>query len=159
MEVELFFPSFYTVSRGLHKIGDLIQNSLKCIWKILAIIHVAKKFQLFWFDDSNRFSINVYLIQWCWFGGHVLRRSVCVCCMIAEVTHRLQTARPEVRQLLLQYLLPWLYNMELVDPNVPPGNPLSYFQVPLVYLLVYLRHAWIFNIILPYKIHQPLVLT
>ncbi|KAF4525508.1 hypothetical protein B566_EDAN014932, partial [Ephemera danica] len=48
--------------------------------------------------------------------------------MFSEVTHRLQTARPEVRQLLLQYLLPWLYNMELVDPNVPPGNPLSYFQ-------------------------------
>lgn len=48
---------------------------------------------------------------------------------VAEITHRFQTARPEVRQLLLQYLLPWLHNMELVDPNVPPGNPLSYFQV------------------------------
>ncbi|CAB3359556.1 Hypothetical predicted protein [Cloeon dipterum] len=48
--------------------------------------------------------------------------------MFSEVSHRLQTARPEVRQLLLQYLLPWLYNMELIDPNVPPGNPLSYFQ-------------------------------
>jgi hypothetical protein len=47
----------------------------------------------------------------------------------AEITHRFQTARPEVRQLLLQYLLPWLHNMELVDPNVPPANPLSYFQV------------------------------
>jgi len=46
-----------------------------------------------------------------------------------EITHRFQTARPAVRQLLLQYLLPWLYNMELVDPNVPPANPLSYFQV------------------------------
>ncbi|XP_047109734.1 protein furry [Schistocerca piceifrons] len=48
--------------------------------------------------------------------------------MFSEITHRFQTARPEVRQLLLQYLLPWLYNMELVDPNVPPANPLSYFQ-------------------------------
>ncbi|XP_046667613.1 protein furry isoform X2 [Homalodisca vitripennis] len=48
--------------------------------------------------------------------------------MFSEITHRFQTARPEVRQLLLQYLLPWLHNMELVDPNVPPGNPLSYFQ-------------------------------
>ncbi|KAE8737037.1 furry, partial [Frankliniella occidentalis] len=44
------------------------------------------------------------------------------------ITHRFQTARPEVRQLLLQYLLPWLHNMELVDPSVPPANPLSYFQ-------------------------------
>lgn len=33
-----------------------------------------------------------------------------------------------MRQLLLQYLLPWLHNMELVDPNVPPANPLSYYQ-------------------------------
>uniref|UniRef100_A0A1B6DZ54 Protein furry n=1 Tax=Clastoptera arizonana TaxID=38151 RepID=A0A1B6DZ54_9HEMI len=48
--------------------------------------------------------------------------------MFSEITHRFQTARPEVRQLLLQYLLPWLHNMELVDPNVPPGNPMSYFQ-------------------------------
>ncbi|XP_075228459.1 microtubule binding protein furry isoform X2 [Lycorma delicatula] len=48
--------------------------------------------------------------------------------MFSEITHRFQTARPEVRQLLLQYILPWLHNMELVDPNVPPGNPLSYFQ-------------------------------
>ena len=31
-----------------------------------------------------------------------------------------------MRQLLLQYLLPWLHNMELVDPNVPPPNPHTY---------------------------------
>ena len=37
-----------------------------------------------------------------------------------EITHRLQTARPTVRQLLFRYLLPWLCNMELVDPNLPP---------------------------------------
>ena len=32
---------------------------------------------------------------------------------------------PALRQVLLQYLLPWLYNMELVDPNV--CNPLTTF--------------------------------
>ncbi|XP_031346669.1 protein furry isoform X1 [Photinus pyralis] len=48
--------------------------------------------------------------------------------MFSEITHRFQTARPELRQLLLQYLLPWLHNMELVDPNVPPANPLFYYQ-------------------------------
>ncbi|XP_024946755.1 protein furry isoform X2 [Cephus cinctus] len=49
--------------------------------------------------------------------------------MFSEITHRFQTARREVRQLLLQYLLPWLHNMELVDLNVPPpSNPLSYYQ-------------------------------
>ncbi|XP_052746628.1 protein furry isoform X1 [Bicyclus anynana] len=48
--------------------------------------------------------------------------------MFSEITARLQTARTEVRQLLLQYLLPWLVNIELLDPNVPPANPLSYIQ-------------------------------
>ncbi|XP_050540856.1 protein furry isoform X2 [Daktulosphaira vitifoliae] len=48
--------------------------------------------------------------------------------IFSEITYRFQTARPEVRQLLLHYLVPWLHNMELVDPNVPPPNPLSYFQ-------------------------------
>lgn len=52
------------------------------------------------------------------------------CGFVSEITHRFQTARPDVRQLLLQYLLPWLHNMELVDPNVPPPNPLFY-QVSL----------------------------
>nr|XP_023011562.1 protein furry [Leptinotarsa decemlineata] len=42
--------------------------------------------------------------------------------MFSEITYRFQSARPEVRQLLLQYLLPWLHNMELVDPNIPPIN-------------------------------------
>ncbi|CAH0545977.1 unnamed protein product [Brassicogethes aeneus] len=46
--------------------------------------------------------------------------------MFSEITYRFQTARPEVRQLLLQYLLPWLHNMELVDPNVPPTNTHMY---------------------------------
>ncbi|XP_068619983.1 protein furry isoform X2 [Battus philenor] len=48
--------------------------------------------------------------------------------MFSEITARFQTARTEVRQLLLQYLLPWLVNIELMDPNVPPANPLSYIQ-------------------------------
>uniref|UniRef100_T1J0K0 DAD domain-containing protein n=1 Tax=Strigamia maritima TaxID=126957 RepID=T1J0K0_STRMM len=47
--------------------------------------------------------------------------------MFSEITHRFQTARHPVRQILLHYLLPWLYNMELVDPNIPPVNPLSQF--------------------------------
>ena len=44
--------------------------------------------------------------------------------MFSEISSRLQTARPVARQNLLQYLLPWLYNMELVDPNIPaqPSN-------------------------------------
>ncbi|XP_057665202.1 protein furry isoform X1 [Diorhabda carinulata] len=46
--------------------------------------------------------------------------------MFSEITYRFQTARPEVRQLLLQYLLPWLHNMELVDPNIPPTNTHMY---------------------------------
>lgn len=58
-------------------------------------------------------------------------------CHPSEITHRFQTARPEVRQLLLQYLLPWLHNMELVDPNVPPANPLSYYQVRNKWVLYY----------------------
>lgn len=44
---------------------------------------------------------------------------------MAEITHRFQTAVPALRQVLLQYLLPWLYNMELVDPNL--CNPHSIF--------------------------------
>lgn len=44
-----------------------------------------------------------------------------------EVTQRFQTAKSWRRQILLQYLLPWLYNLELVDSNLPPLNPLSSF--------------------------------
>lgn len=39
-----------------------------------------------------------------------------------EICHRLQTARPSVIKCLLYYLLPWLYNLELVDPNVSPES-------------------------------------
>jgi len=46
--------------------------------------------------------------------------------MFSEITFRLLTARPVARQNLLQYLLPWLYNMELVDPNIPPHSGLNY---------------------------------
>jgi hypothetical protein len=36
-----------------------------------------------------------------------------------EIIHRLQNATSSVRQSLLSYLLPWLYNMELVDQTLP----------------------------------------
>ena len=44
--------------------------------------------------------------------------------MFSEICSRLQTARSSARQNLLQYLLPWLYNIELVDASIPPhpGN-------------------------------------
>ncbi|XP_022655915.1 protein furry-like isoform X2 [Varroa destructor] len=51
--------------------------------------------------------------------------------MFSEITSRFRSARPAVRANMLHYLLPWLYNMELVDPNVahrgqeqacPPGK-------------------------------------
>ena len=44
--------------------------------------------------------------------------------MFSEICSRLQTARSAARQNLLQYLLPWLYNIELVDASIPPhpGN-------------------------------------
>ncbi|XP_037907815.1 protein furry isoform X6 [Hermetia illucens] len=48
--------------------------------------------------------------------------------MFSEITHRFQTAREEVRALLLQCLLPWLENMELVATSVPPATPLSYIM-------------------------------
>jgi hypothetical protein len=35
-----------------------------------------------------------------------------------EITKRIQTATPAVRQSLLQLLIPWLHNMELCDPNL-----------------------------------------
>ncbi|KAI1301913.1 Protein furry -like protein-like [Halotydeus destructor] len=53
--------------------------------------------------------------------------------IFSEVTCRLQTARPSVCKSMLECLIPWLYNMELVDPHVAsqinpisaPFNPLS----------------------------------
>lgn len=42
--------------------------------------------------------------------------------MFSEIMHRLVMAQPSVRQNLLQYLTPWLHNMELVDPNIVPNN-------------------------------------
>lgn len=42
--------------------------------------------------------------------------------MFSEITHRFQTAKPALRQILLSCLLPWLYNMELVDPNICTAN-------------------------------------
>ncbi|KAL4229825.1 hypothetical protein ACF0H5_010217 [Mactra antiquata] len=51
--------------------------------------------------------------------------------IFSEITHRFQTAKPAVRQSLLKYLLPWLHNMELVDPSLPQSNPLSTFLTRL----------------------------
>ncbi|KAK7496521.1 hypothetical protein BaRGS_00012173, partial [Batillaria attramentaria] len=51
--------------------------------------------------------------------------------MFSEITHRFQTACPSVRQSLLKYLLPWLHNMELVDPSLPATNPLTNFLTRL----------------------------
>ncbi|XP_055686760.1 protein furry isoform X4 [Lutzomyia longipalpis] len=48
--------------------------------------------------------------------------------MFSEITHRFQTARAEVRVSLLQCLLPWLENVELVAASVPPATPLSYIM-------------------------------
>ena len=48
--------------------------------------------------------------------------------MFSEISFRLQTARCSVRQLLLQCMLPWLYNMELVDPSIPPTSSTPYGQ-------------------------------
>ncbi|XP_045464267.1 protein furry isoform X2 [Harmonia axyridis] len=44
--------------------------------------------------------------------------------MFSEITYRFNTARSDIRPMLLEYILPWLHNMELVDPNVPP----QYYQ-------------------------------
>ena len=38
--------------------------------------------------------------------------------MFSEICHRLQTARNSKIKCLLYYLLPWLYNMELIDSNL-----------------------------------------
>ena len=54
-----------------------------------------------------------------------------ICFNLSEITHRFQTAKPAIRQTLLKYLLPWLHNMELVDPSLPQSSPLSNFLVRL----------------------------
>ena len=54
-----------------------------------------------------------------------------VCFDSSEITHRFQTAKPAIRQTLLKYLLPWLHNMELVDPSLPQSSPLTNFLVRL----------------------------
>lgn len=59
----------------------------------------------------------------------VLRRIIYFLFVISEMTHRFQTARTDVRFLLLQCLLPWLENMELLASSVPATNsPLSYIM-------------------------------
>lgn len=45
------------------------------------------------------------------------------------MTHRFQTARNDIRFLLLQCMLPWLENMELLATSVPATiSPLSYIS-------------------------------
>ena len=51
--------------------------------------------------------------------------------IFSEITHRFQTAKSAVRQILLRNLLPWLHNMELVDPSLPQSSPLSNFLIRL----------------------------
>lgn len=53
--------------------------------------------------------------------------------MFIEITNRFQTAREEVRTSLLQCVLPWLENMELVATSVPPATPLSYIMVIIAF--------------------------
>ncbi|KAH9507150.1 hypothetical protein DERF_011848 [Dermatophagoides farinae] len=47
--------------------------------------------------------------------------------VFSEITYRIQTALPNVCHNLLQFLIPWLYNMQLVDttcqPNIAQQNP------------------------------------
>lgn len=46
-----------------------------------------------------------------------------------EITHRFQTARADIRFVLLQCLLPWLENMELLASSIPATvSPLSYIM-------------------------------
>lgn len=39
--------------------------------------------------------------------------------VFSEITYRFQSAKPTVCQNLLNFLIPWLHNMQLVDPTVP----------------------------------------
>ena len=50
------------------------------------------------------------------------------CSCFSEITQRFQTAKSAIRQTLLQYLLPWLHNLELVDPNLPQGSAVNTLQ-------------------------------
>jgi len=44
---------------------------------------------------------------------------VCMCALcVVEIMHRLAQATFAVRQSMLNYVLPWLYNMELVEPSL-----------------------------------------
>ena len=50
--------------------------------------------------------------------------------MFSEICHRLQTARLSKIKCLLYYLLPWLYNMELVDGAATAANTSVNQDVP-----------------------------
>jgi hypothetical protein len=42
--------------------------------------------------------------------------------IFSEISQRLQTAKPARRSAMLRYLLPWMYNVELVDPNLESSD-------------------------------------
>ena len=80
-----------------------------------------------WSKSKSSFSFNI-----CFFILFVLSIVSFHCFVsISEITHRFQTAKPATRQTLLKYLLPWLHNMELVDPSLPQSSPMSTFSVRL----------------------------
>eukprot|EP00058_Branchiostoma_floridae_P025945 XP_002611435.1 hypothetical protein BRAFLDRAFT_63933 [Branchiostoma floridae] len=45
--------------------------------------------------------------------------------MFSEISHRLHRAHPEGRQVMMEYLLPWLQNLELVDEFFSPASTVS----------------------------------
>lgn len=62
--------------------------------------------------------------------------------MFSEITHRFQTARSDARTLLVQCLLPWLENVELVATSVPPAVPLSYIMVSVGVITITCEITW-----------------
>uniref|UniRef100_A0A8C4N6G3 Protein furry n=1 Tax=Eptatretus burgeri TaxID=7764 RepID=A0A8C4N6G3_EPTBU len=50
--------------------------------------------------------------------------------VFSEVSQRFPTAHPSGRQAMLAFLVPWLYNVELVDGRPPPAPPASYQAGP-----------------------------
>ncbi|XP_055333456.1 protein furry homolog-like isoform X2 [Paramacrobiotus metropolitanus] len=74
-------------------------------------------------SNANRSTLNDVLLS----GGNYTRNQVFLSEQLAklhpdltmsifsEITYRFQTARPSVRYNLLTYIVPWMYNLELVD--------------------------------------------
>ena len=59
-----------------------------------------------------------------WF--HAIQHSIVTCdvtlCTVAEVCQRLDAATLSICGNMLTYLLPWLLNIELVNPQIPTGS-------------------------------------